>query len=127
MEYGRAYRADGPGRSGTSIRRVLRMAGGAGLGLVLTGAAVWTARAANTGVSAIIDARGRVREQTRIFERDLLVADVPRRPAPVGGSFYARHGDLFAVACWLAVAGTWLAARVCKGSAGGGGARDERD
>jgi apolipoprotein N-acyltransferase len=83
---------------------------------------VWTARAANTGVSAIIDARGRVREQTRIFERDLLVADVPRRPAPVGGSFYARHGDLFAAACWLVVAGIWLAARIRKGTAGGGGA-----
>ena len=38
---------------------------------------VWTARAANTGVSAIIDAGGRVRARTRIFERDLLVADVP--------------------------------------------------
>jgi len=73
---------------------------------------VWTARAANTGVSAIIDAQGRVREQTRIFERDLLVADVPRRPAPVGGSFYTRHGDVFAAACWLVVAGIWLAARV---------------
>ena len=57
---------------------------------------VWTARAANTGVSAFIDARGRVRRQTRIFERDLLVADVPLRPAPAGGSFYARHGDVFA-------------------------------
>ena len=83
---------------------------------------VWTARAANTGVSAIIDARGRVREQTRIFERDLLVADVPRRPAPVGGSFYARHGDVFAAACWLVVAGTWLAARRLEGKTGGGGA-----
>jgi apolipoprotein N-acyltransferase len=82
---------------------------------------VWTARAANTGVSAIIDARGRVREQTRIFERDLLVADVPRRPAPVGGSFYARHGDVFAAACWLVVAGIWLAARRAEAKAGGGG------
>ena len=45
---------------------------------------VWTARAANTGVSAIIDSRGRVRERTRIFERGLLVADVPLRPAPRG-------------------------------------------
>ena len=61
---------------------------------------VWTARAANTGVSAIIDARGRVRERTAIFERGLLVADLPRRPAPVGGSFYARHGDVFAGVCW---------------------------
>jgi apolipoprotein N-acyltransferase len=71
---------------------------------------VWTARAANTGVSAIIDARGRVRAQTRIFERDLLVADVPLRPAPLGGSFYTRHGDVFATACWLAVAAGGCAA-----------------
>jgi len=65
---------------------------------------VWTARAANTGVSAIIDAGGRVRERTRIFEPGLLVADVPPRPAPLGGSFYARHGDVFAAGCWLVVA-----------------------
>jgi len=65
---------------------------------------VWTARAANTGVSAFIDHRGRVVSQTRIFERDLLVADVPLRPAPAGGSFYTRHGDLFAWGCWAAVA-----------------------
>jgi apolipoprotein N-acyltransferase len=59
-------------------------------------------------VSAFIDARGRVRRQTRIFERDLLVEDVTLRPAPAGGSFYARHGDVFAGLCW---AGTtlWLA------------------
>ena len=63
---------------------------------------VWTARAANTGVSAIIDSRGRVRSRTRIFERDLLVEDVPLRPKPRGGSFYTRHGDVFAFACWLA-------------------------
>ena len=69
---------------------------------------VWTARAANTGVSAIIDSRGRVREQTRIFERGLLVADVPLRPAPLGGSFYTRHGDVFAAACWIG--SVWLGA-----------------
>jgi len=57
---------------------------------------VWTARAANTGVSGFIDARGRVRAATRIFERDVVVADVPLRPAPAGGSFYTRHGDWFA-------------------------------
>jgi apolipoprotein N-acyltransferase len=65
---------------------------------------VWMARAANTGVSAFIDARGRVRSRTRIFERGLLVEDVPVRPAPLGGSFYARHGDVFALACWAALA-----------------------
>ncbi len=65
---------------------------------------VWTARAANTGVSAIIDHRGRVRARTPIFQRDLLVADVPLRPAAAQRSFYVRHGDVFAGACWAALA-----------------------
>ncbi len=65
---------------------------------------VWTARAANTGVSAIIDAQGRVRSATRIFERDLVVGDLPLRASPAGGTFYARHGDVFAYACWAALA-----------------------
>ena len=71
---------------------------------------VWTARAANTGVSAIIDARGRVRARTRIFERDWLSADVPLRPAPLGGSFYTRHGDVFAWGCWATLAAAGFAA-----------------
>jgi apolipoprotein N-acyltransferase len=65
----------------------------------------WTARAANTGVSAFIDGRGRVREQTRIFERDLLVGDVPLRRAGAAPTFYARHGDVFAWACWASLLG----------------------
>ncbi|HXV37635.1 MAG TPA: apolipoprotein N-acyltransferase [Myxococcota bacterium] len=65
---------------------------------------LWTARAANTGVSAFIDARGRVLAQTRIFERDLLVADLPLRAPPRGGTFYARHGDVFAYGCGLGTA-----------------------
>jgi apolipoprotein N-acyltransferase len=73
---------------------------------------VWTARAANTGVSALIDERGRVREQTRIFERAFLVGEVPVRPPGVAESFYVRHGDLFAWACWGALlvllAGAWV-------------------
>jgi apolipoprotein N-acyltransferase len=64
---------------------------------------VWTARAANTGVSAIIDGRGRVRSRTRIFERAWLVADLPRR-APGAETFYVRHGDWLAAACWALVA-----------------------
>jgi len=72
---------------------------------------VWTARAANTGVSAIIDAGGRVRARTRIFERDLLVYDVPLRPGPAGGSFYTRHGDVFAWGCWLGSLLLFAAAR----------------
>ena len=60
---------------------------------------LWTARAANTGVSAFIDGRGRVRAQTRIFEPGYLVADVPRHQQPRESTFYVRHGDVFAVAC----------------------------
>jgi len=65
---------------------------------------LWLARAANTGVSAFIDSRGRVVAQTRIFERDLLIRDLPLRRPPLGGSFYARHGDVFAWSCWLGLA-----------------------
>jgi apolipoprotein N-acyltransferase len=87
---------------------------------------VWTARAANTGVSAIIDSRGRVRAQTRIFERDLLVADVPLRPPPLGGSFYTRHGDVFAAACWIVTAGlVGLAGWRRRGASRGGGGRSD--
>jgi apolipoprotein N-acyltransferase len=58
-------------------------------------------RAANTGVSALIDADGAAFLRTRIFERDLVAGDIElsagRRPTP-----YARHGDLFAQACTVA-------------------------
>ncbi len=80
---------------------------------------VWTARAANTGVSAIIDHRGRVRARTAIFERDLLVADVPLRPVAAGATFYVRHGDVFAWACWTALAGAAILARARRAARGG--------
>ncbi len=63
---------------------------------------VWTARAANTGVSGFIDGRGVVREQTPIFEPAFRVHEVPLHPSPRDATFYVRHGDLFAYACWLA-------------------------
>lgn len=62
----------------------------------------WIARAANTGVSALIDDRGRVRAQTPIFETTLLVEDVPLRPVGAAISFYVRHGDVFGIACGAA-------------------------
>jgi len=79
---------------------------------------VWTARAANTGVSAFIDDRGRVRNRTRIFERGLLVDDVPLRPGAAGDSFYVRHGDVFAWACGAAVAVAAIPRRRGKRGAG---------
>ncbi len=74
---------------------------------------VWTVRAANTGVSAIIDGRGRVRKQTALFERGLVIANVPVAPhtgaldergRERAATFYVRHGDLFAWFCWIGVA-----------------------
>ena len=69
---------------------------------------LWTARAANTGVSAIIDAAGRVRQRTSIFETGVLVADVPLRSGEVPPTPYARFGDVFAGVCGLVVAGLGL-------------------
>lgn len=56
-------------------------------------------RAANTGISAVIDSKGHVRGMTPLFEEATLAAEV-RRGA--GGTFYSRHGDLFALACLAA-------------------------
>ncbi|HBZ72106.1 MAG TPA: apolipoprotein N-acyltransferase [Deltaproteobacteria bacterium] len=78
---------------------------------------VWTARAANTGVSAFIDDRGRVRSQTRIFERGLLVDDIPLRPGAAADSFYVRHGDVFAWACCGAAGAALVLRRRSEGEA----------
>jgi apolipoprotein N-acyltransferase len=56
----------------------------------------YVVRAANTGVTAVVDPRGRVLEATRLFDETLLVREVP---FVAETSFYARHGDLFARAC----------------------------
>lgn len=53
-------------------------------------------RAANTGISSVIDSKGHIRGMTPLFEEATLAAEVRRGE---GGSFYSRHGDLFALAC----------------------------
>ncbi len=58
------------------------------------------ARAANTGISGFVDATGVVREATPIFEPAVRVADLPLHPDPRDATFYVRHGDVFAWACW---------------------------
>jgi hypothetical protein len=47
-------------------------------------------RAANTGVSAVIDARGRIIDSIPIGNRDFIVADIF---IPEGKSIYTRWGD----------------------------------
>jgi len=71
---------------------------------------VWIVRAANTGVSAIIDARGRVRDETEIFEAGFVIGDVPVMSPDTSRSFYVRHGDWFARVCWLGLGGLALSA-----------------
>jgi apolipoprotein N-acyltransferase len=61
---------------------------------------LWVVRAANTGISAIIDSRGRVREASALFEEAVLVADVPVS-TQTSSTFYARFGDVFAGLCVL--------------------------
>jgi apolipoprotein N-acyltransferase len=63
-------------------------------------------RAANTGFSAIIDARGRIRDRSELFERGYRVADVRLGggSGASGASFQARHGDVFVRGCWMGVA-----------------------
>lgn len=53
-------------------------------------------RAANTGITAVVDPRGRVLEPTRLFDTTVLVREVP---LVAESTFYARHGDVFARAC----------------------------
>lgn len=67
-------------------------------------------RAATTGFSAILDPYGRVVQETRLFDRTLLVADVTLLPRPTP---YARVGDVVAWAC--ALAALWLIAARRKG------------
>jgi apolipoprotein N-acyltransferase len=59
-------------------------------------------RAANTGISAIIDDRGRIRDHSALFEDAVVIGEVPVSlgEAP---TFYARYGDVFAALCGLTV------------------------
>jgi apolipoprotein N-acyltransferase len=53
-------------------------------------------RAANTGITAIVDSRGRVVQETALFQRTVLVGEAG---IVAGLTPYARHGDVFAWAC----------------------------
>ena len=56
------------------------------------------ARCANTGISAFIDARGRILQKTGLYENATLVATLQLGN---GKTIYTRYGDWFA---WLCVA-----------------------
>jgi apolipoprotein N-acyltransferase len=56
----------------------------------------WLLRAANTGISAFVDPRGRVVRASALFERTAIVDEAAFVP---GLTVYARHGDAFAWSC----------------------------
>jgi apolipoprotein N-acyltransferase len=68
-------------------------------------------RAANTGISALIDATGRVLIRTPLFERKVLVTDVP--PRRRSRAIYTVVGDWPIAACWafLIVSGGYVLVR----------------
>jgi apolipoprotein N-acyltransferase len=57
-------------------------------------------RAANTGITAVVDPRGRIVEKTALFDQTVLVRDVGLVSSR---TFYSRYGDVFA---WGALAAT---------------------
>lgn len=63
---------------------------------------VYLVRAANTGISAVVSPAGRVLRASQLFVEDIISYDIRARE---GGTYYTRHGDVFA---WLAVGGTVL-------------------
>ena len=66
-------------------------------------------RAANTGISGVIDPYGRVIESTPLFERRVLTAEVRLLE---GRTLYSRTGDLVAYACVVVTGLTlWMSRR----------------
>lgn len=58
----------------------------------------WVLRAANTGISAAFDPRGRVCARTSLFKEDVLSCTFGLRR---GETPYVRYGDWFVLACFL--------------------------
>jgi apolipoprotein N-acyltransferase len=76
---------------------------------------VAVARAANTGVSALVHPSGRIERELGLFQRGVLRVPVPLRGA--GETFYTRFGDVFAYAA-STVSAAALAARLAGGLRG---------
>jgi apolipoprotein N-acyltransferase len=59
---------------------------------------LYLVRAANTGISGIVDPTGKIVSKTDIFETDALRGDVKFINVE---TFYTRHGDVFVVVCFI--------------------------
>jgi apolipoprotein N-acyltransferase len=65
------------------------------------------ARAANTGISAMIDPYGRVTASLGLGQEGALDAIIP---GPLPATFYARHGDFWGLTATLALLGLTVCA-----------------
>ncbi|MDD3250570.1 MAG: apolipoprotein N-acyltransferase [Smithellaceae bacterium] len=63
------------------------------------------ARAANTGISALVDPTGRILTQTELFEKGKITGRIPLMQTP---TLYARCGDWFVGMGFVALAGLFL-------------------
>jgi apolipoprotein N-acyltransferase len=61
---------------------------------------LYLVRAANTGISAIVNPTGNILSNTGIFERTILKGNVKMID---GNTFYAAYGDLFIYLCATAL------------------------
>ncbi len=72
---------------------------------------VYLLRAANTGISAVIDPAGRVRKKTALFERTDIIDDIRLKDG--GLTFYTLWGDIFAYGC-IALSGIFVIAGLSR-------------
>ena len=59
---------------------------------------LYLVRAANTGISGIIDPTGRIIAKTNIFQEDALKGYVKFVKIP---TFYDKHGDILVIICFV--------------------------
>jgi apolipoprotein N-acyltransferase len=83
-------------------------------------------RAANTGISAVIDPTGRLAQQTDLFVRTWIKGQII--PATEPATFYTRYGDIFAYSCLLltGLALAWGMSRRFRPPHGGSAAEPKR-
>jgi apolipoprotein N-acyltransferase len=69
-------------------------------------------RAANTGISAVIDPTGQLRQQTDLFVRTWITDRITTAAGPT--TFYTRWGDVFAYGCMLVTAASLVGGIVAQ-------------
>jgi len=66
---------------------------------------LFLARAANTGISAIVNPVGQILQQSSIFERTILQGEIKFLKIP---TLYAKYGDMFVYICFIYLLSIYL-------------------